>query len=479
MGTANQWTASVADTHDVLVIGAGAAGLTAAGGCAMFGLKVALIERGAMGGDCLNTGCVPSKALLAAAARAQEVRTAGRFGILAGEPRIDFAGVRAHVHGVIAAIAPKDGRERFEAMGVEVIAGEARFTGDRALEVNGRRLAAPRVVIATGSRPVIPDVLAGLPVLTNETIFELEALPARLAIIGGGPVGVEMAQAFRRLGSAVDLVTSGRLLARDDEDAVRVVREQLQREGIVIHEHTELERAEQVGQDVVLHLHGGATLAATHVLAAAGRHVDLGALNLAAVGLEAGKDGIAVDANRRTPAKGVYAIGDCRKGPRFTHASGRDGAAVVLAIALGWSSKVNGDTLPAVTYTDPELAQLGPTEAAARSRLGKVEVAVEPFANDDRAVAEGSTEGFIKTVHAGRKLVGVTIVGRSAGDLLLPWGLVMAGKASLFALAQTVVAYPTRSERSKEVAFRRYEPLIFGKAAKAWARRLASRRRRR
>lgn len=468
----------MADTHDVLVIGAGAAGLTAAGGCAMFGLKVALIERGTMGGDCLNTGCVPSKALLAAAARAHDVRTAARLGVRTSEPEIDFTAVRRHVHGAIAAIAPKDGTSRFEAMGVEVIAGEARFTGNRALAVNGRRLAAPRVVIAAGSRPVVPDVLSGLPVLTNENVFDVAALPARLAVVGGGPIGVELGQAFRRLGSDVALVTSGRLLARDDADAAALVAHRLRREGVVIHEHAQVERAERSEDGVLLHLSCGATIAATHVLAAAGRMVDLRALNLPATGLDAGPNGILVDARRRTAAKGVYAIGDCRDGPRFTHASGRDGAAVALDIALGWSGKVDDERLPAVTYTDPELAQLGLTEAAARERFGKVDVAIEPFANDDRAVAEADTIGFVKTVHAGRKLVGVTIVGRGAGDLLLPWSLVIGGKATLFALAQTVVAYPTRSERSKELAFRRYESLVFGPAARRWAQWLASRRRR-
>jgi len=466
------------DTHDVVVIGAGAAGLTAAGGCAMFGLKVALVERGAMGGDCLNTGCVPSKALLAAAARAQAVRTGGRFGITAGEPVVDFSAVRAHVHGAIAAIAPKDGRERFEAMGVEVIAGAARFTGDRELDVDGRRLAAPRVVIAAGSRPRVPKVLAGLPVLTNETLFELQALPPRLAIVGGGPIGVEMAQAFRRLGSEVVLMTSGRCLARDDPQAAALVVEALRREGVTVQEQAELEAAKRAGDELRLHLRGGPSIGASHVLAAAGREVALEELNLGATGLTVDARGITVDARRQTAAKGIYAIGDCRAGPRFTHASGRDGAAVALAIALGWSGKVDEDQLPAVTYTDPELAQLGLTEEAARKRFSTVTTLVEPFANDDRAVAEGETAGFVKMVRAGRKLVGVTIVGHQAGDLLLPWSLVLTGKSSLFGLAEQVVAYPTRSERSKELAFRTIEPLVFGAAAKRWARFLAKRRRR-
>jgi len=470
------------DTHDVIVIGAGAAGLTAAGGCAMFGLQVALVERAAIGGECLNTGCVPSKALLAAAARAQQVRDAGRFGIEAGEPRVDFAGVRAHVQGAIAAIAPRDGRERFEALGVEVIAGEARFTGDRQIEVAGRRLAAPRVVIAAGSRTLVPEALAGLPVLTNETAWDLEALPERLAIIGGGPVGMEMAQAFRRLGSSVVLATSGRCLPRDDAQAAALVVEALRREGVVIHEQAALQRAEQAGGDVRLHLAGGTSFAATHVLAAAGREVVLDALNLAATGLLADRNGIAVDAKRRTGVRGIHAIGDCRAGPRFTHAAGRDGAAVALGIALGWNAPVDDDQLPAATYTDPELAQLGLTEDMARERFAHVSAITEPFAHDDRAVAEGDTAGFVKIVRAqgrwGRRLVGVTIVGAHAGELLLPWSLLLTGKTSLFGLASQVVAYPTRSERSKEVAFRAMEPLVFSGPAKAWARFLAKRRRR-
>ncbi len=466
------------DTHDVIVIGAGSAGLTAAGGCAMFGLQVALVERGEMGGDCLNTGCVPSKALLAAAARAQQIREASLFGIEAGEPAIDYAAVREHVQRAIAAIAPKDGRDRFEALGVEVIAGEARFTGDRQIAVAGRRLAAPRLVIATGSRPRLPAALAGLPVLTNETVWDVQALPRRLAIIGGGPVGMELAQAFHRLGSEVVLATAARCLPRDDPQASALVVQALRREGVTIHEHAELERAEHAANGWRLHLSEGTVLAATHVLAATGREVLLDPLDLPATGLQPDCNGLAVDAKRRTGGRGIYAIGDCRAGPRFTHAAGRDGAAVALTIALGWSSAVDDDQLPAVTYTDPELAQLGLTEAAARERLSKVSSIVEPFAHDDRAVVEGNPAGFVKIVRSKRKLVGVTIVGAHAGELLLPWSLLLTGKSSLFGLANQVVAYPTRSERSKEVAFQAMEPLVFSPAARILARFLAKRRRR-
>ncbi len=466
-------------THDVIVIGAGAAGLTAAGGCAMYGLKVALIERGRMGGECLNTGCVPSKALLAATHRAQAVRTAAHLGIITGEPRIDFAAVHAHVQAAIARIAPHDARERFEAMGVDVIAGEARFVSPHGVRVGERTLSAPRIVIATGSRPRLPDIpgLAETPHLTNETIFDLTQLPDHLVILGGGAIGVEMAQAFRRLGAAVTLVEADRPLAHEDADAAALLLDTLRAEGVRILAGTPARRIAATATGIEVTLGDGQTIAASHLLVATGRAPDLASLGLAAAGVTVGEDGIVVDAYRRTSARHILAIGDCRAGPRLTHVAGHEGTLALRRVALGLSARANYSALPRAIYTEPELAQVGLTEADARATHGDVVVTTTPFADDDRALAENDAAGFVKLVRARGRVVGVTIVGTHAGEQLLPWSQILARHASAFALAGTIVAYPTRSEASKAAAFESARPLLFHPALKRWAALLAWARR--
>ncbi len=463
------------DRHDVLVIGAGAAGLTAAGGCALYGLRTALIERGRMGGECLNTGCVPSKALLAAAAAAQGVRDAGRFGIRTAPPTVDFAAVRAHVRGAIAAIAPHDSATTMQGYGVEVITGSARFVSPHRVAVNDRVLTAPRIVLATGSRPAVPPIpgLGEVPFLTNETLWDLATLPTHLTILGAGAMGVEMAQAFRRLGSAVTLIDAGAPLGRADPDAAAIVLAALAAEGVTIRAHTTVTR---VAAGPVVHCDRGDPIEASHILVAAGRQAvtDLG---LEQAGLTAGPEGLRVDARCRTAVKHIYAIGDCRAGPRLTHVAGHEGAVVVQNIALGLPARAERRRLPQAVYTDPELAQLGPTEAEARAAGGRVEIDVAPFADDDRSVSEGTPAGFVKLVRVGGRTAGVTIVGTGAGELLLPWTQVLAGSSSRFSLSGAVVAYPTRSERSKQAAFASLRAKLFSPALRRWARLLARTRR--
>lgn len=464
-------------THDLIVIGAGAAGLTAAGGAARLGLRVALIERDRMGGECLNTGCVPSKALIAAARRAHLMRTAPAVGLPAAEPEIDFARVRAHVRAAIAAIAPHDSVERFQGWGVEVVHGQARFLDGHGVEVGGRRLAAPRIVVAVGSRPAIPGVegLAQAPYLTNETVFDLDALPRHLVVLGGGAVGTEMAQAFRRLGAAVTVIEAGSLLPHDDPEAAAVVLGRLAAEGVVIRPGTRAVRVSMVAEGVRVEVEPGEAVTGSHLLVAAGRAPTLDGLGLDAAGVRATARGIAVDGRRRTSTPHVYAIGDCREGPRFTHVAGYEGALAVREIALGLPAVADFRALPWVTYTDPELAQVGLTEAAARERHGgRVRVRRLPFADNDRAVAEGATAGFVKVVEARGKVVGATLVGAGVGELVLPWSLAIAGRrASPRAISGAVVPYPTRSEISKAVAFSGFEPLVFGRPARLWARSVA------
>ena len=467
-------------THDVIVIGAGAAGLTAAGGCAMLGLRVALVERQAMGGECLHTGCVPSKALIAAASCAAAVRDGARFGVHAAALRIDYAGVRAHVASAMATIAPHDDRARFEALGVEVIMADARLIDGRSVQAGGRRLAAPRIVIATGSRPRLPALpgLAEVPFLTNETVWALTELPRHLAILGGGASGVELAQAFRRLGAEVTILEEGICLAGEDAEAAGIVLDALRREGVRIVENAGLTRVDRRGADIAVIRAGGDAIEASHLLVASGRAPRIDGLGLSEAGVRCAPDGIQVDARRRTSNPRISAIGDCRQGPRLTHLAAEDGAVVVRNIALGWPAKVDRAARPRVIYADPELAQLGLTAAEARRSGRRVTVETRPFADDDRAVAEGHTAGFLRMVRRGHRVVGVTIVGRHAGELLLPWSLVMAGKASVFSLATTTVSYPTRSERSKAVAFGACEPLVFSGASRGWARLLARLRQR-
>ena len=465
-------------THDVIVIGAGAAGLTAAGGCALFGLEVALIEGGKMGGECLNNGCVPSKALIAAARRAHEGREAERFGVTLSPPQVAWRGVHRHIHDAIARIAPHDSQERFEEMGCEVIRGWARVTGKHTVEVAGRELRAPRIVIATGSKPLVPPIegLGEVPYLTNENLFDLTEQPDHLVIIGGGVIGMEMAQAFRRLGSAVTVIEAGPLMGRDDPDSVAVVRETLEAEGVNF-VHGAAQRVE--GRAGALRVHvGEQAVDGSHLLVAVGRKANAAGFGLEELGIEMTENGIKVDARRRSSIRSIYAIGDCRDGPRLTHVSGYEGSNVGLEIVTGIPTKVDWSALPWCTYTDPEIAQVGMTEAEARAAHGdKVTVVKEGFDHNERAIAEGRTQGHLKLVLKGKKVVGASIVGDHAGEMLLPLAQSITGKTSTFALGSAVVAYPTRSEISKAAAFTAWEPTVFGSVPRAYARFVARLRR--
>ncbi|MGP1353777.1 MAG: dihydrolipoyl dehydrogenase family protein [Parasphingopyxis sp.] len=461
-------------THDVIVIGAGSAGLTAAGGCAQFGLKVALIEKGPMGGDCLNTGCVPSKALITAARRAQEMRENAKYGIADVEPEIDFKAVHDHVQGAIDAIAVDDSQERFEEeFGVEVIRGYAKMIDGSTIEVNGQTLKAPRIVLAIGSKPFIPPVegIESVDYLTNETIFGLTERPDHLAIMGGGPIGCEMAQSFRRLGSKVTIVERGRLMGKDDPEAAKIVVDRFRAEGMDIREETNVVKVGQSDGVIRVETDKGEPIEASHLLVATGRTCDFAGFGLENGGIAWSPRGIEVDARRRTTNKKVYAIGDCRVGPRFTHASGYEGSLVILQIALGLSGKADYSALPWVTYSDPELGHVGMTEAQAREKYGDaVAVTKQEFAENDRARAENESEGFLKIIRKGKKVLGATAVGPHAGELLLPWSLAIGGKANAFAIGGAIVPYPTRSDISKQAGFAIWEPTIFGGLPKRWAR---------
>ncbi|KAB2850044.1 MAG: dihydrolipoamide dehydrogenase, partial [Hyphomicrobiaceae bacterium] len=412
---------------DLAIIGGGSGGLSVAAGAAQLGARVVLIEKHKMGGDCLNYGCVPSKALIAAGEAAQSVRDSGRFGVNGHKPPIDFAKVHAHVHGVISAIAPHDSVERFEGLGVRVIKASARFKSRDLLEAGGIEIQARRYVVATGSRAFIPPItgLVGVPYLTNETIFDLTEVPAHLIVIGGGPIGLELAQAHRRLGSRVTVVEVASILPKDDPDAAAVVRARLRQEGTDILEQATVSTVARDGNGVSLDVMTGAgthQIRGTHILIAAGRRPNVLGLNLEAAGIEASPTGIKVDMRLRTTNKRVFAIGDVAGGYQFPHVAGYHAGIVIRNALFNLPAKADHSAVPWVTYTDPELAHVGLTEAEAKSKDAAATALRRPFAENDRAQAERATEGFIKAVVAkGGRIVGATIVGRHAGELILPW----------------------------------------------------------
>jgi pyruvate/2-oxoglutarate dehydrogenase complex dihydrolipoamide dehydrogenase (E3) component len=452
---------------DLCVIGGGSGGLAVAAGATQMGAKVVLIEQGKMGGDCLNYGCVPSKSLIAAGKAAQTIRSAGRFGVNGHEPAVDFPAVHAHVHGVIDAIAPHDSEERFRALGVTMLRAPARFTGPRELEVAGQHVRARRFVIATGSSPAIPPVpgLAEAPHLTNETIFDLTERPEHLIVLGGGPIGCELAQAHRRLGAKVTVLELFSILPKDDPAAVEVVRRRLLEEGIDLREQVQVTGVERQGNGVAVKV--GQTdreekIVGSHLLVAAGRRANVENLGLEAAGVEYSPKGIVVDARLRTSNKWIYAIGDVAGGYQFTHVAAYH-AGIVIRNALFWlPAKTDTRALPWVTYTEPELAQVGLTEAIAREQGIEVQVLSWPFAENDRAQAERATEGFVKVLLDRRgRIRGATIVGERAGELIQPWVLAIAESLKIGSLAQFIAPYPTLGEASKRAAGSYYTPKLF------------------
>lgn len=447
-------------TPDLCIVGAGSAGLTVAAAGRSLGLSVVLIERDRMGGECLNTGCVPSKALIAVARHAEAVRRAAAFGVEAGPPRIDPAKVFAHVRAAIDTIAPHDSEERFTGLGARVIRETARFLDPDTMEAGGFRIRAKRFVIATGSRSRLPDVpgLRDGPVLTNESVFDLSAIPERLLVLGGGPVGLELAQAFQRLGSAVTVFQKGRALPKDDPEAAAIVVGRLVSEGVRIHETATVTRIERDGSGVGVVLDDGTHVAGTHLLVAAGREAVVDDLDCAAAGVAIGADGITTDRALRTTNRRVYAIGDCAGSFRFTHWAGYQGGLVLRTILTRWPHRENRGLAVWSTFTDPEIAHVGLTESEARAKYQtRFAVYRAPFASNDRAVAEGATEGFVKLIVGPRgRIVGADLVGRGADELAATVALAISGGLRLGAFVGMVAPYPTLTEALKRAAIGAY-----------------------
>ena len=452
---------------DICVIGAGSGGLTMAAGASQMGAETALIEGGKMGGDCLNYGCVPSKSLLAAARAAEGMRRGGRFGVDGAEPAVDFARVHDHVHDVIARIAPNDSVERFEGLGVKVIREYARFSGPRRVEAGDVAVSARRFVIATGSRPRIPPIpgLGSVSYLTNETIFDLTELPEHLLVMGGGPIGMEMAQAHRRLGARVTVLERLRILPRDDPELVDFVRRRLTAEGVDRFEGIEIDRVERAGRGVaVFAVKDGAErrIEGTHLLIAVGRRPNVDGLDLEAAGIAYGEKGIAVDGRLRTSNKRVFAIGDVIGGYLFTHMAGYHAGVVIRNALFRLPAKVDYRAVPWVTYTEPELAHVGMGEKQAREAMGDIRVLRWPFSDNDRAQTERDTDGMVKAIATRKgRVVGASIVGHHAGELLLPWSLAIDRRIPLGKIAGLIAPYPTLSEASKRAAVGFYTDKLF------------------
>ncbi len=455
---------------DLAIIGAGSGGLSVAAGAAQLGLKVVLFEKGEMGGDCLNYGCVPSKALIAAADAAHVAGHSTAFGVSASGVSVDFAAVMARVHAVIAEIAPIDSQERFEGLGVQVVREAARFRDRRVVESDSVRVTARKVVIATGSRAAVPPIpgLDAVPYLTNESIFELKACPEHLIVLGGGPIGAELGQAFRRLGARVTLIEADAVLGREDPDAAAVVVDQLKADGVSVMTGSKAVRVEPGPTVVISGPDGEQRIAGSHLLIALGRQASLDGLNLDVAGVAFDKAGVKTDRSLRTSNRRVFAIGDAAGRGQFTHLAGAH-AGLFVRKAL-FAAPINADALlvPRVTYTSPELAAVGLTEAQARAAHGDdVRVLVQPFADNDRAQAEGDIRGFAKLVASKRgKILGVTLVGAHAGDHLPLWVLTMTTGLKLSQLTGMIAPYPTRGEINKRLAGQWYTGALFSPATR-------------
>ena len=466
---------------DICVIGAGSGGLSVAAAAAAFGVPVVLIERGKMGGDCLNYGCVPSKSLLAAAKHAAVVTQAPAFGVTYAPPTIDFARVRAHVRGVIAAIAPNDSTERFTGLDVRVIAGTAQFKDAATVAVGDQfEIRARRFVIATGSTPAIPPIagLADTPYFTNETIFDLAECPSHLVVIGAGAVGLELGQAFRRLGAAVTVLEAATPLAKNDPECAAVVLDQLARDGVVIRAGVAVQRVAGADGKVQVVIGGTPeeTIEGSHLLIATGRTPNVADLALDRAGITYGPHGIAVDRRLRTSNKRVYAIGDVAGSLHFTHVANYHAGLVVRHALFRLPVRASNDALPWVTFTDPELAQVGLTEAQARARKYKFQVLRWPYHENDRAQAERATQGHIKVITTRRgRILGATIVGHNAGELIATWSLAVGQGLNIRAIASTVFPYPTFGEIGKRAAIAFYTRSLTSPMVRriiVWLRRL-------
>jgi len=450
-----------APRYNLVVLGAGTAGLVTAAGAAGLGAKVALVERELLGGDCLNVGCVPSKALIAAARTAARVRDAGQFGIrIPPGVEVDFPAVMERMRRLRAAISPHDSAARFRSLGVDVYLGQASFTGANTVEVAGKTLRFHKAVIATGARahrPPIPG-LAEAGFLTNETVFALTERPPRLAVIGAGPIGCELAQAFARFGSRVHVLGNHpHILPREDPDAAERVENALRRDGVEFILNCQIDRVEKRGREKVVHLTGGQgpqQVVVDEILIGAGRVPNVDGLNLDSAGVRHDlRDGVAVNDRLQTTNPNIYAAGDICSRFKFTHAADAMARVVLQNALFKGRARASALIIPWCTYTDPEIAHVGLYEHEARERGIAFRTFTQELAEVDRAILDGEDGGFVKVLVSARgdKILGATIVAGHAGDMISELTLAMVGGLGLRTIAQTIHPYPTQAESIKKV----------------------------
>jgi len=449
---------------DLLVIGAGSGGLSVAAGAVQMGADVTLLEGHKMGGDCLNFGCVPSKALIASGKAAYAQGHAAPYGVSDQAAEVDYAAAKDHVADVIATIEPHDSQERFEGLGVRVIREYGRFISPTEVQAGDTVITARRIVIATGSSPLVPPIpgLDTVPFETNETLFDLRERPGHLLIIGGGPIGMEMAQAHVRLGSKVTVIEGDTALSKDDPEMAAVVLDRLRAEGVEIAEQALAAQISGTAGAIEVETKDGGIFKGTHLLMAVGRKSNTDTLDLEAAGIETTRSGIKVDASLKTTNSRVYAIGDVAGGLQFTHVAGYHAGVIIRSALFGLPAKASTAHIPWATYTDPELAQVGLTEAQAHKAHGSaLEVIRFPYAQNDRAIAERKTDGLIKVMVVKGRPVGASIAGAQAGELIQTWALALANNLKMKHIAAMVAPYPTLGEINKRAAGAYFSPRLF------------------
>lgn len=457
---------------DICIIGAGSGGLSVAAGAAQLGASVVLIESHKTGGDCLNYGCVPSKALIAAAHAAHAHSHSDVFGVKAHRPEVDMAKVRDHIKGVIAAIEPHDSPERFESFGCKVILEKGKFIGNRTIEAGEYKINFRYAVVCVGSAPNKPPIagLDDVPYLTNETIFDVDETIRELVVIGGGPIGSEMAQSHARLGATVQMIDFSKTLPKDDPECTEIVRQSMKRDGVIFHEYTRTQNIEYdpaTGFRITITDRDGnneQVLTPSHLLVAAGRKPNIDGLNLESAGIKYDRPGIKVDARLRSTNKRVFAIGDCAGGYQFTHMAGYHAGLVVRQTLFSAPTKVDYKAVPWCTYTDPEIAHVGMDEKAAKEALGENAYTVTrwSFEENDRAQAERATEGLVKVIVDKKSRVrGCTIVGKHAGELITPWVMATQMQLKMVEMTKFIIPYPTLSEVTKRTAGAYFTPVLF------------------
>ena len=450
-------------TYDagLIVIGAGSAGLSVAAGAVQMGARVILIEGGEMGGDCLNTGCVPSKALIEAARHAKAAVAAAKLGVSCSQVSIDYASIMQHVHATIATIEPHDSQERFENLGVRVIRGYARFTSKNAIIVENETITGRRIVVATGANAVTPPIkgLDQVGYFTNESFFENYDQPDHLIIVGGGPIGIEMAQAHAQLCIKTTLIERFEILPREFADTRDLVRKKLSHDGVTVFENCDILGIKESDAIKSITLGDGQIIDGSHLLIATGRRANFQGLNLSAAGIETTDVGIKVDDSLRTTNRAVYAIGDVIGREQFTHVAGYHASLVVRSALFGLPAKVKTHHIPRVTYCDPEVASVGDISDGPGIEKYRVE-----YDGLDRAIAGDRAEGFAQMWVKNGRVRGVTIVGAQAGELIHFWSLIIAQNLKLSKVSSVITPYPTLSDINKKLIGAYFTPRLFDNA---------------